>query len=262
MLRPDIVVGLGDLVHGVKPGSKRIEKMGHRTFAWMKQLVQELQVAAGPEVGPEGQNPHIFAPIHPVPRELQAAYLDNLAGDVLHDISGIALYDSSSVAGLPDPLNMLPRLSLSEPANPYELLSEVSVGVDIFTVPFISAATDAGIALDFTFPPTREDTAVGGRKPLGIDMWPSYHATSLTPLRDGCSCYACTKHHRAYLQHLLAAKEMLGWVLLQIHNHHLVDEFFAGVRASIAYGSFEEDTAAFERIYERELPEKTGQGPR
>ena len=54
---------------------------------------------------------------------------------------------------------------------------------------------------------------------------------------------------------------MLGWVLLQIHNHHVLDLFFAAIRQSIANDTFEEGVSWFERMYEDQLPEKTGQGP-
>lgn len=55
---------------------------------------------------------------------------------------------------------------------------------------------------------------------------------------------------------------MLAWVLLQIHNHHVVDQFFAGIRTSIEKGTFEDDKVAFDRFYEPELPSAKGVGPR
>lgn len=93
-------------------------------------------------------------------------------------------------------------------------------------------------------------------------MWSSLHATSVIPLTTSCTCYTCTDHQRAYVQHLLSAKEMLGWVLLQIHNHHVLSEFFAAIRESIKNSTFEVDCAEFSKIYEPELPAKSGQGPR
>jgi queuine tRNA-ribosyltransferase len=55
---------------------------------------------------------------------------------------------------------------------------------------------------------------------------------------------------------------MLGWVLLQIHNHHILSEFFRAIRESIRDGTFEAYADDFARAYESELPEKSGQGPR
>jgi queuine tRNA-ribosyltransferase subunit QTRTD1 len=77
-----------------------------------------------------------------------------------------------------------------------------------------------------------------------------------------CNCFACKVHSRAYINHLLQAKEMLGWVLLQVHNHAIMDAFFAGVRASIAAGTFEADKSAFEAYYEGEFPIGEGRRPR
>jgi queuine tRNA-ribosyltransferase len=170
-----------------------------------------------------------------------------------------------SLESLPKELHDLPRLAFTEPNTPHQILREISLGVDILTVPFITAATDAGIALDFSFPAPphiQRDHEAIPTLPLGIDMWLPEHAADLSPLVEGCKCYACTNHHRAYVQHLLNAKEMLAWVLLQIHNHHVVDLFFTGIRQSIANGTFENEVLDFERRYEPLLPEKTGQGPR
>lgn len=55
---------------------------------------------------------------------------------------------------------------------------------------------------------------------------------------------------------------MLGWVLLQIHNHHILSTFFSGIRSSLLNGTFTADAEKFARFYESELPEKTGKGPR
>ncbi|KAJ3947166.1 uncharacterized protein N0V96_003553 [Colletotrichum fioriniae] len=79
-----------------------------------------------------------------------------------------------------------------------------------------------------------------------------------------CKCYACTTHHRAFLHHLLNAKEMLGWTLLQIHNHQVMADFFAGIRATLAKGAaeFEEQSQRFVAAYEAELPQGTGTRPR
>ncbi|KNE68085.1 tRNA-guanine transglycosylase, various specificities [Allomyces macrogynus ATCC 38327] len=59
------------------------------------------------------------------------------------------------------------------------------------------------------------------------------HRTSKAPLRDGCSCWACQRHNRAYVYHLLDCHEMLGWTLLTIHNLHQLDHFLAAIRTAI-----------------------------
>lgn len=255
-LRPDIAIGIGDIVFGQKPGVKRLEAMGDRTLAWTEELISELA-----DNDERAWKTALFAPILPIDLGQQNHYLDALADEFRGNISGLAVYDVSSIEAIPEELYHLPRLSLMELSSPQRLLDEICLGIDIFTVPFVGAATDAGIALDFSFPVEQGDSS-RGLLPLGIDMWSNVYATDLAPLRLDCSCYACRNHHRAYLQHLLGAKEMLGWVLLQLHNHHIIDEFFAGVRRSIANGSFDNERVRFGQSYEEALPTKTGQGPR
>ena len=255
-LRPDIVLGMGDVVFGHKLGVKRKDVMGDRTLAWLKELITRME-------DEEEGTPRtaLFAPILPIEAEQQAYYLDALQDELRDSVSGLVLYDSASVDDIPDNLRALPRLSLGDALSPHKLLDSMALGMDAFTVPFVPEATDAGIALDFSFP-AHSDANLEGRLPLGIDMWFSTLATDISPLSPDCQCYTCKNHHRAFVHHLLKAKEMLGWVLLQLHNHHIIDKFFIGVRDSINNGSFEGDRVMFEKLYAAELPAKTGQGPR
>ncbi len=257
-LQPDVVVALADIPFGQESvGIKRKDKMSDRTEIWLRDLIAKRSTI---EAGEKTWS--IFAPILPIERDLQSWYLEHLLDDMVDKISGLAIYDAYLLDDLPDQIHHLLRLSFHPPASPQELLRQVSLGMDLFTVPFLAAATDAGIALDFTFPPPTKTNTSNIRHPLGIDMWSDEHAVSLGPLSENCTCYACTKHHRAYLQHLLAAKEMLGWVLVQVHNHHVLCNFFDSVRASIEADTFDTDVTAFEAYYEPTLPSKTGQGPR
>lgn len=252
-LQPDIVIGLGDIPVGPSSFSqKRSEAMTDRTTAWTPAQVKAI--ASGLK---DRHPPVFFAPLLPLPAETQRWYLEELSGD---SINGLAVYSTSTLDNLPEPLHRHPKLAFTEPESPQHLLRQIAQGIDVFTIPFITTSSDAGIALDFHFPATSIDNSPP--RPMGVDMWSEVHATDLSPLSEGCTCYACTDHHRAYLRHLLAAKEMLAWTLLQIHNHHIMDKFFEGVRTSLANDSFDNDCQTFERVYEPRLPDKTGQGPR
>lgn len=254
-LKPDIVLGLGDVVEH-KPSPRRVEKMGDRTQAWLKDLIEGLQ-----DEDDGAPSTALFAPILPIEPEQQSYYLQALQDDYSDNLSGVVLYDANSVFSIPKKLNHLPRLSIADLGSPHKVLDAVSSGIDMFTIPFIGQATDAGIALDFSFPakPRQEcDTLVS----LGLDMWSSAHASDMSPLRATCKCYTCINHHRAYVQHLLSAKEMLGWILLQVHNHCTMDEFFNGIRECIREGSFRKELRNFSMVYEAEFPARTGQGPR
>jgi queuine tRNA-ribosyltransferase subunit QTRTD1 len=255
-LHPDITIALADIPYGTVPGTKRLTKMGDRTDEWLFELLRE-NAAKHP----------IFAAVLPIDSLAQSEYLNHL-DEQADQVSGLAFYDSNILPDIPatTALSGLPRLSLDEPASPHHILRQISLGMDMFAIPFINFATDAGIALSFVFPrpPIDAESPEPGNDavPLGINMWSPDHATSLIPLIPSCSCYACTSHHRAFIQHLLSAKEMLGWTLIQIHNHHTLSNFFAAIRKSITDGLFDEDVKTFARYYESELPAKSGQGPR
>lgn len=254
-LKPDIVFGMADVVD-TRPGVKRLEKMGDRTQSWLRDLVAAVKADEGRK-----SDISLFASILPIEAEQQSYYLEALEEEFSEDISGLVLHDTSSVSCIPKSLSHLPRVLTANSPSPHKLLDAIAVGVDVFTVPFVGAATDAGIALDFSFPSLKPDNS-GTLLPLGLDMWSAAYAVDTTPLRDGCDCYTCSNHHKAYLQHLFSAKEMLGWTLLQIHNHRVMDNFFAGVRHTIKQDTFDKGVEVFARTYESELPEKTGQGPR
>ena len=54
------------------------------------------------------------------------------------------------------------------------------------------------------------------------------------PIEEGCQCPACRNYSRAYIRHLLKAKEMLGMRLCVLHNlwfyNHLMEEIRAAIR--------------------------------
>lgn len=261
-LQADLIVALGDIPYERKLGNKRMEKAIDRNIAWLEDHVSLRRSRAKPA------HAKLFASLLPTSCAKQQHYVDALVGQYAEHISGLAIFNLDSMEDLPEQLHHLPRLSLVSPNTPQDILRQVRLGLDLMVIPFVGAATDAGIALDFTFgSPSAPDVNGNGHRcsgvlPLGHDMWSEDHAVDLSPFAAGCECYACTSHHRAYLQHLLSAKEMLGWVLLQIHNHHVMDRFFARIRHSIANDTFEDDVRSFEQQYESLLPAKTGQGPR
>ena len=246
-LRPDIILGMGDVLFGLKPGVKRKDLMGDRTLAWVKEMISAME-------NQEDGTPRtaLFAPILPIEVEQQTYYLDALQDELRDSVSGLVLYDTTTVDAVPENLRDLPRLSLGDATSPNNLLDAMALGIDVFTIPFINDSTDAGIALNFSFPAVR-DPNLEGRLPLGVDMWSSTFAHDISPLLTDCQCYTCKNHHRAFVQHLLNAKEMLGWVLLQLHNHHIIEEFFAGARDSIHGGSFKSDRIMFEKSYAAEV---------
>ena len=59
------------------------------------------------------------------------------------------------------------------------------------------------------------------------------------PIQDDCICYTCRNFSRAYLRHLIQAKEMLSATLLSIHNLHILIDLMSRLRQSILDGNLE-----------------------
>jgi queuine tRNA-ribosyltransferase len=59
------------------------------------------------------------------------------------------------------------------------------------------------------------------------------------PIDESCDCYTCRTFTRAYLRHLINAKELLAGTLLSIHNLHALIQLVVDIRGLIQDGSFE-----------------------
>ncbi len=262
-LQPDISVVLADLPSSEQPSKRRIEKSADRTQAWLRYTLSQDGFSASP----------MLASLPPLEAEQQQLYLSELSNEYLESLSGLCIYEPATALILPPELSQLLVLCITDPPNPHALLHAISLGLDLITVPFVTSASEQGMAFTFTFPPPNT-SSVGHapsspplNKPLGIDLFSPTHATcraSLAPafittdhtsdkdsatIREPCQCYTCSTHHRAYVHHLLSAREMLAWTLLQIHNFHVLSTFFSSVRRSIRNGTFEVDRQAFEDYY-------------
>ena len=62
------------------------------------------------------------------------------------------------------------------------------------------------------------------------------HADDPRPLDERCGCPICRSYGRAYLHHLVKAKEILASVLLTTHNLYTYQGLMAGLREAIAEG--------------------------
>jgi queuine tRNA-ribosyltransferase len=60
------------------------------------------------------------------------------------------------------------------------------------------------------------------------------------PLDSACGCYTCGRFTKAYLRHLMVAGEMLGPILVSLHNLHYYQELMAKMRQAIRADSFGE----------------------
>ena len=60
------------------------------------------------------------------------------------------------------------------------------------------------------------------------------------PIEVGCTCPACRRYSRAYIRHLLKAKEMLGMRLCVLHNLYFYNTMMEEIREALSRGNFAE----------------------
>lgn len=58
------------------------------------------------------------------------------------------------------------------------------------------------------------------------------------PIEEGCTCPACERYSRAYIRHLLKAKEMLGMRLCVLHNLYFYNHMMEEIRDALDIGNF------------------------
>lgn len=73
---------------------------------------------------------------------------------------------------------------------------------------------------------------------------------SFDPIEEGCECFTCRNHTRAYVRHLLNVNEILGLRLVSIHNSHLYLRLMADIRSHLDAGTFGEFRTEFIARYQ------------
>ena len=68
--------------------------------------------------------------------------------------------------------------------------------------------------------------------------------TDSRPMEEGCQCPACKHYSRAYIRHLLKAKEMLGLRLTVLHNLYFYNTMMEEIREAIRNNRYQEYKAA------------------
>ena len=68
----------------------------------------------------------------------------------------------------------------------------------------------------------------------------SQYARDPGPIEPGCDCYACKTFTRGAIRHFFFAGEMLGPILLSVHNVRFYQRLMADLRRAIAEDRFEQ----------------------
>lgn len=221
-------------------------------------------------------------------REMSADDVAKREGVVGYSLSGLEFTDKQFVPVLDAVLKRLPEVKprfLFGVFSPLKILDAIERSVDVFDTTTACYATDRGCAFNFQihcdasakqekdtsidsqaekangFPKTtsietnvlaeQQDSKSEIRKDLRVfemDMNDRRYFDDFRPLLADCTCYCCAKYTRAYVHHLLVTKEMLGGVLLTMHNLHHWLTWFAAVRDRIRDGTLAEMRGFYEQL--------------
>ena len=195
-----------------------------RTVKWAEQCI-----AAHGRAGEQG----LFGIVQGgIDLKLRQECLGELAG---MDFAGFAVGGLAVGEGFEAMASVLRAVAPALPADKPRYLMGVGYPRDIV------AAVAAGIDMFDCVLPTRNGRnayAFTASGPLRLRN--SVYQRDAGPIEAGCDCYACRRFSRGAIRHFFFAGEMLGPVLVSVHNIRFYQRLMAEIRRSIGDGSFEE----------------------
>jgi queuine tRNA-ribosyltransferase len=213
------------------------ERSVDRTAAWARRCLAEHTRLTAERSGKAYQA--LFAVV-------QGAQFEDLRRQAARDLAGLSLegaaFDGFGIGGALEKENLAaivgwvcselpeskPRhlLGISEVD---DLFAAVAAGADTFdcVAPSRSARHGAVYSADGRYNVIR-----------------AAYRRDFAPLDQECDCYTCLHYSRAYVHHLLRARELLGYTLATIHNERFVVRLVDSMREAIESGG----EAAFGRL--------------
>jgi queuine tRNA-ribosyltransferase len=160
-----------------------------------------------------------------------------------YSIGGVSVGESSNliynilelVAGLLPPEK--PRYAMGI-GYPFDIVEAVDRGVDMFDCVIPTRYGRNGTAF----------TSYGK-----ITIRNAAFTEDFRPLDPKCGCYTCQNFSRAYLRHLFNAKEMLGLVLLSLHNVYFFLDLMRQIRSAIKEDKFSQFKQMFLMEYNNQI---------
>jgi queuine tRNA-ribosyltransferase len=208
---------------------QQVQEATERTYRWLERCVQAHQY-------PEKQA--LFGIVQ------GGIHLD-LRGQAVRQLTALDLLGYAiggvSVGEAPELINATvqhtaPLLPANKPrylmgVGTYkEMVRAIAAGIDLF---------DCVIPTRFG----RHGTALVAGKRINIKN--AQYKRDYSPLDESCPCYACQNFSRAYLNHLVRSREMLGYILLSLHNITELIRFTQRIRQAIIQDTFTTEFASW-----------------
>lgn len=229
-----------------KADRKYVENSVARTTRWLKRCKEEMARLNSLE---DTVNPHqLLFGINQgaVYDDIRIAHAQEIAQLDLdgYAIGGLAVGEThEEMYRILD--TVVPYLPVNKPTylmgvgTPANILEAVSRGVDFFDCVYPSRNGRHGhVYTNF------------GK----INLFNAKYELDPRPIEEGCQCPACRHYSRAYIRHLLKAKEMLGMRLCVLHNLYFYNTMMEEIRKALDEGRYEE--------YKKQKLESMAAGPK
>lgn len=83
-----------------------------------------------------------------------------------------------------------------------------------------------------------------------LNLMNAKFAHDMQPIEPDCTCYTCQTFSRAYIRHLIVARELLSGTLISIHNIHMLQRLMSELRMAIQNGNLDQYASSFLSNYE------------
>ena len=201
-----------------------VERATDRTHRWLARGVRTWRDAGGPEGG-QALFGIVQGGVFP---DLRRASVDAV---LAHDLPGYAI---GGVSTGEDRDAMLAAVDVAAPLLPEDkprYLMGVGTPLDFLD------AIERGIDMFDCVTPTRHGRNHQAFTSTGrINLRNSRFQNDPDPVDPGCDCPCCTRFSRGYLRHLAKSGEMLGGILLTLHNLRYFHRLLEDTRAAILAG--------------------------
>lgn len=241
--KPDFYVALCDGDTNINSSSKRVSKAVNRSKIFLEHCISRHVASEslkstgilGAVEGGYNLDARTCSVNNLIDKPLMGYVIDGLHNNG-PDVRNISSEQIKEV--VEHTLKLLPaeKLKMSMGCwNPVTVLHLVELGVDVFDTSYPSVATENGEALTFLC----DHDSCNNASPV-LSIADKRYRDDFSPICKHCQCLACRNHTRAYMNHLNHTKELLGMVLLMIHNLHHYLQFFNDIRENIKNGTFSE----------------------
>ena len=208
-----------------------VEKSVSRTTRWLARCKAEMQrLNSLPDT--INQNQLLFG-IN------QGAIYEDIRIEHAKEISQMDL-DGYAIGGLAVGESHEDMYRIIEAVTPYLPEDKPTYLMGVGTPANILEAVDRGVDFFDCVYPSRNGRHGHLYTNLGkINLFNAKYELDDRPIEEGCQCPACRRYSRAYIRHLLKAKEMLGMRLCVLHNLYFYNTMMTEIRDAIDRGEYQ-----------------------